>query len=62
VAVAAGHRFGPLPVRAISLMRSDLSPRGARHRELESIALRPRAPAGSPVGAERKWPPATAVC
>jgi RNA 2',3'-cyclic 3'-phosphodiesterase len=46
VAGAAARRFGLLPVRAISLMRSDLSPRGARYGELVSVPLGKPAPAG----------------
>jgi 2'-5' RNA ligase len=40
-AVAEGARrvFGALAVSRIALMRSDLSPRGARYSELESAAL-----------------------
>src|SRR5262245_23523767 len=40
VADAARRTFGILPVRRVALMRSDLSPRGARYVELESMALR----------------------
>jgi 2'-5' RNA ligase len=32
--------FGTLPVRSVSLMRSDLSPRGPRYTELSSFPLR----------------------
>jgi 2'-5' RNA ligase len=38
-ALARPVDFGPLPVRRVSLMRSDLHPRGARYTELTSIAL-----------------------
>lgn len=36
---AATRRFGERSVSAISLMRSDLSPRGARYTELLSVPL-----------------------
>jgi RNA 2',3'-cyclic 3'-phosphodiesterase len=51
-AVAGPARdFGLVPVRAISLMRSDLSPRGARYSELASLPLGGQAPRGpSPAG------------
>jgi 2'-5' RNA ligase len=39
VAAAARQRFGTLAVAAVALMRSDLSPRGARYTELASVAL-----------------------
>ena len=39
--VASGRRFGQVAVPDIALMRSDLSPRGARYSTLASIALRP---------------------
>jgi 2'-5' RNA ligase len=39
VARAARTGFGTLSVTRIALMRSDLSPRGARHSELHSVAL-----------------------
>jgi RNA 2',3'-cyclic 3'-phosphodiesterase len=35
----SGHRFGRVPVADTALMRSDLSPRGARYTPLASIAL-----------------------
>jgi 2'-5' RNA ligase len=40
IRAAAATDFGVVPVRSISLMRSDLSPRGARHTELTSCPLR----------------------
>ena len=39
--VTSGRRFGQVAVPDIALMRSDLSPRGARYSTLASIALRP---------------------
>lgn len=45
-ALARPVECGPLAVRALSLMRSELRPRGARYTELASIVL---AGAGSPV-------------
>ena len=39
IAAAATRRFGVHSVGAISLMRSDLSPRGARYTELLSVSL-----------------------
>jgi 2'-5' RNA ligase len=39
IARAATTSFGALPVGRVALMRSDLSPSGARHRELRSAAL-----------------------
>ena len=39
VVEAQARPFGPLPVRAVSLMGSVLSPRGARYRELASLSL-----------------------
>ena len=45
-ALARPAACGPLAVRALSLMRSELRPRGARYTELASIVL---AGAGSPV-------------
>lgn len=36
---AAGARFGRIGVTRVSLMRSELSPRGARHSELASMSL-----------------------
>jgi 2'-5' RNA ligase len=48
-AVAGPPRpFGVVPVRAISLMRSDLSPRGARYSELASLPLGGQAAPGRP--------------
>ncbi len=41
VAEAARRSFGTVPVTRIVLMRSDLSPRGARYSELDSIELGP---------------------
>ena len=38
---AAARPFGALRVERVSLMRSDLSPRGARHTELAAFALPP---------------------
>lgn len=38
-ALAAGGAFGSQRVARVSLMRSDLSPRGARHTELTSLPL-----------------------
>lgn len=40
IAAAARRNFGRLPVSRITLMRSDLSPRGARYGELASAELR----------------------
>lgn len=51
VRAAAGQPLGILPVRAISLMRSDLSPRGARYRELAQVPLGGGAPPGARVAA-----------
>jgi RNA 2',3'-cyclic 3'-phosphodiesterase len=45
VAGAAARRFGLVPVRAISLMRSDLSSRGARYSEIASLPLGKPVPA-----------------
>jgi 2'-5' RNA ligase len=45
-ALTRGGDFGRLPVTAVSLMRSELHPRGARYTELARIAL---AEAASPV-------------
>ena len=39
VAGAAARPFGLVPVRAVSLMRSDLSPRGARYHEVTALPL-----------------------
>jgi 2'-5' RNA ligase len=39
IAEAARRTFGRVPVDRVSLMRSDLSPRGARYTELESFPL-----------------------
>jgi len=39
IALAARASFGRVPVRRVSLMRSDLSPRGARYTELASTVL-----------------------
>jgi 2'-5' RNA ligase len=39
VASATSERFGAVRVERVSLMRSDLSPRGARHTELSAHAL-----------------------
>ncbi len=39
LAMAAGRRFGTVPVDRVVLMRSDLSPRGARYTELSSHGL-----------------------
>ena len=36
---AAGSRFGRIRVTGASLMRSELSPRGARHSELAAVSL-----------------------
>jgi RNA 2',3'-cyclic 3'-phosphodiesterase len=36
---AVGHPFGALRVERLSLMRSDLSPRGARYTELSAVPL-----------------------
>jgi len=41
---AAARPFGTLPVERVSLMRSDLSPRGARYTQLTDIALPPTPP------------------
>lgn len=41
VARAGSSHFARLPVAAVSLMRSDLSPAGARYSELASVALAP---------------------
>ena len=41
LAAAARRSFGTLAVSHIALMRSDLSPQGARYRELASAELRP---------------------
>jgi len=38
---AAARPFGPLRVARVSLMRSDLSPRGARYTELAAVPLPP---------------------
>jgi 2'-5' RNA ligase len=38
---AAARPFGTLPVARVSLMRSELSPRGARYTELAGWALSP---------------------
>ena len=38
---AAARPFGALRVERLSLMRSDLSPRGARYTELAAVALPP---------------------
>jgi 2'-5' RNA ligase len=54
VAGAAARPFGLVPVRAISLMRSDLSPRGARYQEVASLPLgRPAAPGPTLAGPPR---------
>jgi RNA 2',3'-cyclic 3'-phosphodiesterase len=47
IASAAGRRLGVVPVRAVSLMRSDLSRAGARYREIGSI------PIGGPAAPDR---------
>ena len=39
IAEAARHTFGRVPITSVSLMRSDLSPRGARYTEMASFAL-----------------------
>lgn len=39
---AAARDFGTLRVERVSLMRSDLSPRGARYTELSAVPLPPR--------------------
>jgi 2'-5' RNA ligase len=41
IEVAAARSFGALQVERVSLMRSDLSPRGARHTELSAAPLPP---------------------
>jgi len=38
---AAARGFGALPVERVALMRSDLSPRGARYTELAATPLSP---------------------
>jgi 2'-5' RNA ligase len=38
-ALAAGGHFGRQPVASVALMRSDLSPRGARYSELATVPL-----------------------
>jgi 2'-5' RNA ligase len=43
---AATRAFGTLRVERVSLMRSDLSPRGARYTELVGVALPPARPQG----------------
>jgi RNA 2',3'-cyclic 3'-phosphodiesterase len=51
VAGAAARPYGLVPVRAISLMGSHLSPRGARYQELASLPLgRPAARGLAPSG------------
>jgi 2'-5' RNA ligase len=39
LAVAAGRPFGHVPVEAVALMRSHLSPRGARYTALATVPL-----------------------
>jgi 2'-5' RNA ligase len=39
IRAGAATDFGTVPVRSVSLMRSDLSPRGARYTELSSFPL-----------------------
>ena len=41
IGAAAARSFGALQVERVSLMRSDLSPRGARYTELAGFALPP---------------------
>jgi 2'-5' RNA ligase len=41
IEAAAARSFGALQVERVSLMRSDLSPRGARHTELSAVPLPP---------------------
>jgi RNA 2',3'-cyclic 3'-phosphodiesterase len=45
--VAAARPFGALRVERLSLMRSDLSPRGARYTELSTAPLPPADPQGT---------------
>ena len=42
VARAGSLPFASVPITAVSLMRSDLSPSGARYTELAAVALGPR--------------------
>jgi 2'-5' RNA ligase len=42
VTAGSGTRFGSIRVRAIGLMRSELSPRGARYTELARVSLSER--------------------
>lgn len=44
LAAAASRPFGSLRVDRVSLMRSDLSPRGARYTELAAVPLSPEQP------------------
>jgi RNA 2',3'-cyclic 3'-phosphodiesterase len=44
-ALAAGGHFGRQPVASVALMRSDLSPRGARYSELATAPLAAASPA-----------------
>jgi 2'-5' RNA ligase len=47
LAAASTHEFGTLRVDRLSLMRSDLSPRGARYTELAALPLPPAYPQGT---------------
>jgi 2'-5' RNA ligase len=49
---AARLDLGRVPVAAVSLMRSDLSPAGARYTELASVPLGPAGPGGIEVAAD----------
>jgi len=48
IAAAARRGYGELPVARVALMRSDLSPRGARYSELDSVDLGPSPGASGP--------------